>query len=47
MIFSTAHAAAPRLLPLRAMLVLEVSLIVLSIVAFALFDLYARACDKI
>jgi hypothetical protein len=29
------------------MLVLEVSLVVLSIVAFALFDLYARACDKI
>jgi hypothetical protein len=29
------------------MIVLEVSLVALSIVAFALFDLYARACDKI
>jgi len=29
------------------MVILEVSLVVLSVVAFALFDLYARACDKI
>jgi hypothetical protein len=29
------------------MFVLEISLIVLSVVAFALFDVYARACDEI
>jgi hypothetical protein len=35
--------------PLRCptVIVLEISLIVLSVVAFALFDLYARACDRI
>jgi len=27
--------------------VLEISVIVLSVVAFALFDVYARACDRI
>jgi len=27
--------------------VLEGSLIVLTVVAFALFDIYARACDRI
>jgi hypothetical protein len=29
------------------MVVLEISLIVLSVAAFALFDLYARACERI
>jgi hypothetical protein len=29
------------------MVLLEVSLIVLTGVAFAVFDLYARACDRI
>jgi hypothetical protein len=29
------------------MLLLEISLIVLTIAAFAVFDLYARACDRI
>jgi hypothetical protein len=28
-------------------IVLELSLIALSVVAFVLFDLYARACDRI
>jgi len=28
-------------------LVLEISVVVLSVVAFVLFDLYARACDRI
>jgi hypothetical protein len=29
------------------MIVLEISVIVLTIVFFVLFDLYARACDRI
>ncbi len=29
------------------MFLLEITVIVLSIVAFVLFDLYARACDRI
>jgi hypothetical protein len=29
------------------MILLEVSLIVLSVLAFALFDLYTRACEQI
>jgi hypothetical protein len=29
------------------MIVLEISVIVISIVAFVLFDVYARACDRI
>jgi len=29
------------------MIVLEISLIVLSVVAFVLFDLYTHACDRI
>jgi hypothetical protein len=29
------------------MIVLEISVIVLSVVAFVVFDLYARACDRI
>jgi hypothetical protein len=29
------------------MIVLEISLIVLSIATFALFDLYTRGCEKI
>ncbi len=29
------------------MFLLELTVIVLSIVAFVLFDLYARACDQI
>jgi hypothetical protein len=29
------------------MIVLELSVIVLTLVFFALFDLYARACDRI
>jgi hypothetical protein len=29
------------------MLLLEISLIVLTVVSFAVFDLYARACDRI
>jgi hypothetical protein len=29
------------------MILLEISVIVMSIAAFVLFDLYARACDRI
>jgi hypothetical protein len=29
------------------MIVLEISVIALSVVAFVLFDLYTRACDRI
>jgi hypothetical protein len=29
------------------LIVLEISLVVLSVVAFGLFDLYARACERI
>ncbi len=29
------------------MLLLEISVIVLSIVAFAVFDFYVRACEKL
>jgi len=29
------------------MVVLELSVIVMSVVAFALFDFYTRACDRI
>jgi hypothetical protein len=29
------------------MIVLEISVIALSVLAFALFDIYARACDRI
>jgi hypothetical protein len=31
----------------QSVLVLEISVIALSVVAFVLFDLYARACDRI
>jgi hypothetical protein len=31
----------------QSVFVLEISVIVLSVVAFVLFDLYARACDRI
>ena len=47
MIRPAANALRCRLLPFRAMFLLEIGLVVLSIAAFALFDLYARACDKI
>jgi hypothetical protein len=32
---------------LNLVIVLEISLVVLSVVAFWLFDLYARACERI
>jgi hypothetical protein len=32
---------------LDLVIVLEISLVVLSVVAFVLFDLYARACERI
>jgi hypothetical protein len=47
MVHPAANGAEPALIAYPVMILLEVSLVVLSIVAFALFDLYARACDKI
>jgi hypothetical protein len=29
------------------MILLEISVIAMSVIAFVLFDLYARACDRI